>query len=153
MEIKACIDEKYREMELHVCSDRMTQEVESVISDLHDTYDLTLVATDVRGDRHVLRPADVVYFAANAQKVIAGTSGETFTVQEKLYELEDKLPPNRFVRISKSEIVSIRMIKSMDLSVTGTIRITMKNGYETYVSRRNVAKIKEMLVKQKGKKS
>ncbi|MCR5743893.1 MAG: LytTR family transcriptional regulator [Lachnospiraceae bacterium] len=153
MEIKACIDEKYREMELHVCSDSMSQDVKNVMAELHDTYDYTLVATDVRGDRHVLRPADVVYFAASAQKVTAGTFDETFTVQEKLYELEDKLPPNRFVRISKSEIVGIRMIKSMDLSVTGTIRITMKNGYETYVSRRNVARIKDMLLKQKGKKS
>ena len=31
------------------------------------------------------------------------------------------------------------------MSVTGTIRIIMKNGYETYASRRNVAKLKEKL--------
>ena len=146
MDIKACISKEYREIELHVCSNVMSDEVRAIMSELHDSYDRTLAATDERGDRRILRPAEVVYFAASGQKVIAGTKDERYTVPMKLYELEAELPASRFVRISKSEIVSIGMIKSMDLSITGTIRITMKNGYETFVSRRNVAKIKEMLL-------
>ena len=33
------------------------------------------------------------------------------------------------------------------MSITETIRLVMKNGYETYVSRRNVVRIKERLIK------
>ena len=41
--------------------------------------------------------------------------------------------------------MNIRKIKSLDMSISGTIRILMKNGHETYVSRRNVSKLKERL--------
>jgi len=149
MEIKARISKEFENIELHVCNHELTEEVKGILSELHGIYDLQLAATDAKGDRVLLRPGDVVYFSASGQKVFAGTGDGVYTVNEKLYELEEALKASRFVRISKSEIVNTRMIRSMDLSVTGTIRITMKNGYETYVSRRNVAKIKEMMLSKK----
>jgi DNA-binding LytR/AlgR family response regulator len=47
----------------------------------------------------------------------------------------------------------VKKIKSLDMSVTGTIRVIMKNDYETYVSRRNVARIKERLAKSTEKEA
>ena len=45
-----------------------------------------------------------------------------------------------------------KRIRSLDLGLTGTIRVIMKNGYETYSSRRNVAKLKELLQNVKSGK-
>ena len=50
-----------------------------------------------------------------------------------------------FIRISKSEIVNLKMVDSLDLSFIGTICIKLKNGTNTYVSRRYVKKIKQIL--------
>ena len=50
-----------------------------------------------------------------------------------------------FVRISHSEIISLRKITALDLSLTGTIRVTLEGGAVSYVSRRYVRKIKEAL--------
>ena len=50
-----------------------------------------------------------------------------------------------FVRISHSEIVNLRKITALDLSLTGTIRITLAGGTVCYASRRYVKKIKEAL--------
>ena len=36
------------------------------------------------------------------------------------------------------------------MSLTGTIKLVMKTGYKTYVSRRNVAKIKEKLTQERS---
>ena len=83
------------------------------------------------------------------QRVIVLTGDGRYVVQKKLYELETELGEANFIRISKSEIVNIHKIKSLDLSITGTIRLVMKTGYETYVSRRNVSKIKEKLTKER----
>ena len=56
----------------------------------------------------------------------------------------DCLPaPHRFVRISNSEIVNARMITGMDFSLTGTIRMQLRGGIETYASRRYVPKIRK----------
>ena len=50
-----------------------------------------------------------------------------------------------FVRISNSEIINLKKVKSFDLSFAGTICVTLSNGQTTYVSRRYVSKIKQVL--------
>lgn len=49
------------------------------------------------------------------------------------------------MRISRFEIVNLRRIVKLDTSLTGTIRVQMEGGIQTYVSRRNVARIKRTL--------
>jgi len=59
--------------------------------------------------------------------------------------LEERLNAKRFVRISNGEIVNLGQVKGFDLSFAGTICVNMKNGSVTYVSRRYVSKIKQVL--------
>ena len=68
-----------------------------------------------------------------------------YDLRERLYELEGKLDRHTFVRISHSEIVNLRKVTALDLSLTGTIRMTLAGGVVCYVSRRYVKKIKEAL--------
>jgi DNA-binding LytR/AlgR family response regulator len=68
-----------------------------------------------------------------------------FILRVRLYELEERLDKTRFVRISNSEIVNLKAVKKIDLSFTGTIGITLSNGATSYVSRRYVSKIKQVL--------
>ena len=150
MNIKAEISSKYKEPELHVCHNELSEEVKKIIGELHELYERNVAGTDEKGNRCMLRPGEIVSFYAEGQKVIALGDEKRFKVQGKLYEYEEELKDNYFVRISKSELVNIKKIKSLDMSITGTIKIIMKNGYETYVSRRNVAKIKEKIAVRKG---
>jgi len=145
MKIKTDINEKYNEIELHVCNHELSEEVKSISGELHLLYDKKLSGMDEKGNRRMLRPVEIFSFYSEGQRVIALSETERFTVQSKLYELEEELEKSHFIRISKSEIVNFRKIRELDMSVTGTIRIIMKNGYETYASRRNVAKLKEKL--------
>ena len=145
MNIKTEIDSRYRAIELHVCHFALTDKVREMVQELHDIYDLRIPGMDGRGNRCILSPGDIISVYAQGQKVMILGTGGTYTVQKKLYELENELGEYHFVRISKSELVNIRKIRNLDMSMTGTIRIIMKNGYETYVSRRNVSKIKERL--------
>ncbi len=150
MIIRTEIDGKYKTIELHVCNDELTDEVTDIVRNLHEIYDRSVAGTDERGNRCLIKPAEIISAYAEGQRVfVMGPDGK-YTVPKKLYELENELPERNFVRISKSEIVNIRKIKNLDMSVTGTIRLIMKNGYETYVSRRNVAKIKEKLLTDRG---
>ncbi len=146
MDIRTEIDGKYKAIELHVCNNAMTEEVRELVRDLHDICDRSLAGTDEWGNHCMLGFSKIISAYAEGQKVFVRTEEGPYSVQKKLYELETELGENNFVRISKSEIVNIKKIKSLDMSMTGTIRITMKNGYEAYVSRRNVSKIKEKLL-------
>ena len=151
MQIRAEIDEKYKEIEIHICNDELNEEVRGVSAQLHTLFDSSLTGVDEAGNRCMIRPAGIISFYSEGQKVFAMDETKRYSVAKKLYELEEEYEPLGFVRISKSEIVNYKRIKSLDLSLTGTIKVIMKNGYETYSSRRNVAKIKELLLA--GKKA
>ena len=70
---------------------------------------------------------------------------ETYTVRLRLYELEERLDAARFVRISNGEIVNLDRVTAVDLSLSGTIRMTLDGAVYAYVSRRYMKKIKETL--------
>ena len=63
----------------------------------------------------------------------------------RLYEAEQRLDSRAFVRISNGEMINLKKVKGFDLSFTGTICVALSNGTVTYVSRRYVAKIKQVL--------
>lgn len=148
MQIKANINSVFEEMELHVCKNVLDDEVKRMLSSLHELLDTTVGATDERGNRVSLKPSEIYSFYAEGQKVFALSKDEKYIVTKKLYELEEEMKDHFFVRISKSELVNIKKIKCLDMNMTGTIRLIMKNDYETFTSRRNVTKIKKMLVKE-----
>ncbi|MCI9403484.1 MAG: LytTR family transcriptional regulator [Oscillospiraceae bacterium] len=71
--------------------------------------------------------------------------GEVFALRLRLYELEQRLDSHTFVRISHSEIVNLKKITALDLTLSGTIKISLVDGAACYVSRRYVKKIKQAL--------
>ena len=98
------------------------------------------------GDTAVpLSEADILRCYGEEKGVKVQTIGAVYDLKERLYELEARLDRHTFVRISHSEIVNLRKVTALDLSLTGTIRITLTGGTVCYVSRRYVKKIKETL--------
>ena len=151
MRIKSEIHDKYTEIEVHVCNNKLNDKVKDVMQELHALYDDSLIGTDERGNRCVIAPAEIISFYSEGQKVIAQGNGQRYQIPRRLYELEESLSSAFFVRISKSEIINYKKITKLDLSIMGTIKVIMNNGYETYISRRNMTKIKELLRKESGK--
>ncbi len=98
------------------------------------------------GDTAVpLSEADILRCYGEEKGVKVQTIGAVYDLRERLYELEARLDRHTFVRISHSEIVNLRKVTALDLSLTGTIRIALTGGTVCYVSRRYVKKIKETL--------
>ena len=68
-----------------------------------------------------------------------------YALRQRLYELEERLSARMFVRISHSELINLNRVRGFDLSLAGTICVTLTGGVSTYVSRRYVSKIKQVL--------
>ncbi len=97
-----------------------------------------------RGEQALLLPQRVfLRFYTDGKGVSAQTEEERFSVPLRLYELEQRLDHRSFVRISNGEIVNLDRVTALDLSLTGTIRITLAGGTVCYASRRYVKKIKQ----------
>lgn len=99
-----------------------------------------------RGEEKLLLPqGDFLRFYADGKGVSAQTESEICAVPLRLYELEERLDPTRFVRISNGEIVNLDRVTAVDLSLSGTICMTLDGTVKAYVSRRYVKKIKTVL--------
>lgn len=98
------------------------------------------------GERAVLlEPEDILRFYTDGRWVAAQTTKETYCVRLRLYELEERLDEHQFVRISNSEMVNLKHVTALDLSLAGTIRMTLDGPVSTYVSRRYVKRIKQAI--------
>lgn len=108
---------------------------------------LTLDPIPVWQDNQVffLEPEQILRFYTDGKGVSAQTQTGIFSVRRRLYELEESLDGHVFVRISNSEIVNLNQVTAVDLSLTGTIRMTLAGGSVCYVSRRCVKKIRQAL--------
>ena len=97
------------------------------------------------GERHLLDVKDVLYIDTADKKTFLYTEKAVYQSALRLYELEEWLDATRFVRISNGEIVNLDRVTAVDLSLSGTICMTLDETVKVYVSRRYVKKIKETL--------
>ena len=63
----------------------------------------------------------------------------------RLYELEQILSEQDFIRISKSQIMNVNYVKHLHPELNRTILATMCNGERLSVSRRYVPELKKLL--------
>lgn len=144
MQIEIKIDGSCTEPRIVVITDSMTDEINNIIKRLSD--DTPQVLSGIKDEKlEILEQSDLIRVYANSGKVYAVTDNGEYILRFRLYELEERLPRDKFVRISNSEIINLKKIKNFDLSFTGTICVKFLNGTDTYVSRRYVAKIKQIL--------
>jgi two-component system LytT family response regulator len=80
-----------------------------------------------------LADIDMVEAADNYVKLYAGK--ETHMLRETLGALEEKLPPSRFVRISRSAIVNIESVRELHPMFHGEYSVALKNGSRATLSR------------------
>ena len=145
MKVEIRLQEGCPEPHIILVADHMTPELESLVKLLGQSPGSAL--TGFQGSQAVrLEPEHLLRLYASRGKVYAVASeGQEYVIKARLYELETRLTPEDFVRISNSELVNLRQVKGFDLSLAGTIRVTLSDGQTTYVSRRYVGKIKERL--------
>ena len=142
MKVEVRVDPACAETEIVIRAAAATPEIEALAQRLRGGDTPTLAGHSDRGVTF-LPLDDVIRIYAERQQVIAQTADGAYAVRARLYELEQRLAPHRFVRISNSEIVNARMIAGMDFSLAGTIRMRLRGGIETYASRRYVSRLRK----------
>ncbi len=147
MKIGVSIDPTAEEIEVQITAEERNKTVNEIV-DLLSDYDKKKLTTltAYKGDRaYLIEICDIIRIYAANQKVYIQTAQEEFVVKYRLYELENLLNKKQFLRISNSEIVNIKKIQNIDLSLVGVICIHFSEKNRTFVSRRYIPKIKKSL--------
>lgn len=143
MVVEIKIDRTCTEPKLIIYTAAITEEVTELTKRLSAKNSKSLAG--YQGEQVQIIPVSrILRIYTEKQKVLLQTESETLQLKYRLYELEELLDRERFVRISNSEIVNFDKVKCLDLSISGTILLRFQNGQTTYVSRRYVSKIKEL---------
>lgn len=144
MQVEIKIDEKCTEPKIIIVTDKMTDEINEIVKRISEQTPFVLAGFQ-NSEVTVLDPDKIIRIYAANQKVYAVTDNGEYTIRLRIYEVEERLYPLGFVRISSSEIINLKKVKGFDLSFSGTICVNFQNGSTAYVSRRYVAKIKQIL--------
>lgn len=151
LEVEFKIEPERQEPKLVILAGEETEELRRLAQELSQLALGPLLVWE--GERiKRLSQGEFLRFYADGRGVSAQTAQSTYAVRLRLYELEERLDKRRFVRISNSEIINLDKVTAIDLSLTGTIRMTLGETVSAYVSRRYVKRIKETLGLGKGAK-
>jgi len=82
-----------------------------------------------------LRVTDINLVEAAANYVKLHVGNEIHLFRETMTALEEKLPPNRFVRISRSAIVNVESVKELHPMFHGEYIISLRNGTRVTLTR------------------
>lgn len=145
MKVRTWIDKSFDTPEIQVCNYELNQQVKQLVEDISAFVNEGIAGTDFRGEKIMIPTREILRIYTENQRVMVQDAKGIYSTQEKLYELENRLDEEQFFRISKSEIVNLKKIRRLDMSITGTIKVILSDGTETYTSRRNVTKLKQIL--------
>jgi two-component system LytT family response regulator len=83
-----------------------------------------------------LRLADIHLAEASDNYVKLYAGGESHMYRETLTALEGKLPPDRFLRISRSTIINVESVKELQPMFQGEYVVLLRNGMRATLTRR-----------------
>lgn len=97
----------------------------------------------------IINVKDIIEIYSKEQSNYCRTKNSEYKIKKKLYELEESLDKNSFIRISNSCIVNIKYVDSFDLSKIGNIIIKFIDGKTAEVSKRRISSVMKFL-KERG---
>jgi two-component system LytT family response regulator len=101
----------------------------------NDTPYLERIAVEMRGKVRVVPVAQIEYITASGPYVELHTSERAYLIREAIQTLEQRLDPNRFLRIHRSIIVRVDLIDTFHRGAGGDYEVQLKSGVRLRVSR------------------
>ena len=137
--IEPDLEEEYTEIHVREITDEITR-----ISDFFQSKDPVITGTDECERIVVIAESDIVSLHAEKKWCRIYTDTANYSCRKRLYEIENILGRD-YMRISKSIIVNLHKIESVEAVFNGMLLLRMKNGSKEYVSRTYLPKMKEYL--------
>ncbi len=145
MKIRIEIDETAQEDEIIVKCRELNDNVRRIQQAVTEISDRNEIEFFKDGTEYFLPVESVLFFETAGNLINAHTADDVFQVKFKLYELENILP-GYFVRVSKSTILNIRHIYSIEKNITSSSLVRFsKTHKQVYVSRNYYRFLKQRL--------
>ena len=143
MKVNIDISPECREPYAVIHTDKVTDEIQRVI-DVFSSSETPVTALQNEEDIVVLQPKEIYMIRVeNGDTVIYGEKNK-YRSRKRLYELGAQLGA-QFMQISKSTLVNLSYLDSIEPGFSGTLLLKLRNGSSDYVSRTYLPAFKKYL--------
>ena len=131
---------------MNIKANRSTEVLDKLIKNIQDLSKSTdTIVAEIDNNIYILDTDDIVKFYSENQYTYCVYHDKIYKVKKKLYELEELLRKENFIRISKSCIINIRQVECFDMKNIGSIIVKFKNKDVEYVSKRKISEVIKFL--------
>lgn len=145
LKIRVELDDSITEEEVIIRCRELTPEIvglQKAISEQGEKFSLSFFKDNIE---YFFSIDSILFFETSDRSVDAHTASDVFQIKYKLYELENLLPKS-FIRVSKSTILNVSRIYSIDKNITSSSLVSFEGTHkQIYVSRSYFKALKKRL--------
>jgi two-component system LytT family response regulator len=131
--------------EAHGDVNALLKQVRAMLSQRQPEY-LARVASRVGERVQFIEIAEITHFYAKDKLTFAVTAAKHHALDLSIAELEQRLPPARWVRIHRSTLLNVDAVKELHTWFGGKLLVKLKDGRtELHVARERAAEVKDRL--------
>ena len=133
MKIEIDIDEQYSDTIVRIEAPRLTKDIEKIVSLMHMIN--KRIAVNKADEIYLLDTENILYIEVVERNTFVYTENETYESDMRLYEMEQELLEQGFIRVSRQSIINLKKVKSLKADINRKIRVTLLNDEQIIVSR------------------
>lgn len=146
IKVRTNISNEFDSIEVIVNAPKLDTDVQNIVNNLLNTSnEITEIAGIQDNKIFIIKVSDIVMFYSQNKDNYCKTDKGVFKIKEKLYQLEEALPQNTFIRISNSTIINLEHTDCFDISTLGQIIVRFKDNTYEYVSQRKISEVMKFL--------
>lgn len=143
MKVSVDISAEYKEPYAVIYTDKITKEIQRVI-DVLGTEETPVTALKNEEDIVILKPNEIYMVKVENGDTVIYAKDRQYRSRKRLYELSEQLG-KQFMQVSKSTIINLSYMDSIEPGFSGTMLLKLKNGCKDYVSRTYLPEFKKYL--------
>lgn len=153
MKVKIEIDSNISEDEIIIKCKEFNNEMKKIEQSIMQVSKKANIIFYKNNKEYYLHLNEILFFETSGNGIDAHTLNQVYKIKNKLYELEEILPHN-FVRISKSTILNVNHIYSIDKNLASSSIVQFnKTHKQVYVSRNYYKILKQRLEERRNYES
>ena len=143
MKVSIDLSAEYKEPYAVIHTDKVTDEITRII-DMFSNNETPVTALQNEEEIVVLQPKEIYMVRIEGGDTVIYGEKQKYRSRKRLYELSELLG-KQFMQISKTTLINLSYIDSIEPGFSGTMLMKLKNGNKDYVSRKYLPEFKRYL--------
>ena len=143
MKVSIDLSPEYKESYAVIHTDKVTDEIMRIV-EMFGSNETPVTALQNEEEIVVLKPREIYMVRVEGGDTLIYGERQKYRSRKRLYELAEILG-KQFMQISKTTLINLSYIDSIEPGFSGTMLMKLKNGNKDYVSRKYLPEFKRYL--------